>query len=290
MIQTGRRSPTTAIPLQAGIGLRAPHYRHFLEDAPAIGWLEVHSENYFSAGGPALAHLDRIRQDYPLSFHGVGLSLGSCDALSAEHLTRLKHLVRRFEPALVSEHLSWSSFNRRHTHDLLPLPHTSEAAAHIADRISLVQDFLGREILVENISTYLAFDHDEYPEWEFVGDVLRRAGCGLLLDVNNVYVNSINHGFDARPYIDALPAHRVREVHLAGHTVNDVDGKTMLIDTHNRRVAPEVWDLYRHTMRRIGPRPTLIEWDADLPALEVLLDEARVADELMMEERHAIPA
>ncbi|MGA7802156.1 MAG: DUF692 domain-containing protein [Gammaproteobacteria bacterium] len=283
------RHPSHSLPCRTGIGLRAPHYQPVLEQRPDLGWLEVHSENYFSAGGPALIHLERIRELYPLSFHGVGLSLGSADPLSADHLARLRTLVERFEPALVSEHLSWSSVDQRYLHDLLPLPHTREAITHVADRVQQLQDYLGREVLLENISDYLRYDHADFAEWEFLAETVQTAGCGLLLDVNNVYVNAVNHGFDPYRYIDHMPAQQVREIHLAGHTVNRVGEYEILIDTHNREVPPPVWDLYRHTVARIGARPTLIEWDADIPALDVLLREATTAD-AVQETCRAVPA
>jgi uncharacterized protein len=279
----------SGVPCRAGIGLRAPHYRPVLEKRPDLGWLEVHSENYFSAGGPALHYLERIREHYPLSLHGVGLSLGSADPLNPHHLQRLRGLVERFEPALVSEHLSWSSVDQRYLHDLLPLPHTREAITHVASRVQQLQDYLGREVLLENISDYLRYDHADFPEWEFLAETIQAAGCGLLLDVNNVYVNAVNHGFDPYRYIDHMPSRQVREIHLAGHTVNRVGEHELLIDTHNRRVPPPVWDLYRYTVERMGARPTLIEWDADIPALDVLLEEAAAADAIQGT-RHAVPA
>jgi len=280
---------TQALPCRAGIGLRSPHYQPVLEQQPDLGWLEVHSENYFAAGGPALHYLERIRERYPLSLHGVGLSLGSADPLNPHHLDRLGRLVERFEPAVISEHLSWSSVDERYLHDLLPLPHTREAITHVANRVQQLQDYLGREILLENISDYLRYEHADFAEWEFLAETVQAAGCGLLLDVNNVYVNAVNHRFDPYLYIDHIPAGQVREIHLAGHTLNRVGEQELLIDTHNRRVAPQVWDLYRYTVSRMGPRPTLIEWDADIPALDVLLEEAATADAIQ-ESGHAVPA
>lgn len=274
------------MPVKAGIGLRAPHCGEVLERRPEIAWLEVHSENYFGDGGPHLRSLERLRADYPVSFHGVGLSLGSTDPLNPVHLARLKRLVQRFEPALVSEHLSWSSIGGRHLHDLLPLPHTEEAINHAAARIQQVQDTLGREILIENISGYLAYADSELPEWTFLNETARRASCGILLDVNNVYVNAVNHGFDAAAYIDAVSGHLVREIHLAGYTVHQVLDQEILIDTHSRPVTPPVWELYRRAVARLGARPTLVEWDADLPPLDGLLAEAAAADRIL-DECHA---
>lgn len=263
------------VPARCGIGLRAPHFREILDRAPALAFVEVHAENFFADGGAPLAWLASFRSRYPLSFHGVGLSLGSADPLDERHLARLASLVERFEPALLSEHLSWSSVRGRHANDLLPLPFTREAADHAVARISQVQERLRRPILVENVTSYVRFAESEMTEWDFVSAVVRRAGCGLLLDVNNIYVNAVNHGFDPERYLDAIDGESIGEIHLAGHEA--VDGR--LLDTHAARVAPQVWALYRSALARFGARPTLVEWDADIPALDVLLDEARIADE-----------
>jgi len=257
----------------AGIGLRAAHYRAILEREPALAFLEVHAENFFSEGGQALAWLERFRERYPLSVHGVGLSLGSAEGVEELHLAKLERLVRRFEPALVSEHLSWSAAGGRHANELLPLPFTREALAAAVANIQHVQERLGRPILVENVSTYLRFGYGEMAEPEFVAEVVRRAGCGLLLDVNNIHVNARNHGFDALAYLEAIDPQTVGEIHLAGHEAVGA----RLVDTHGARVAGEVWDLYVATLARLGPRPTLIEWDIDIPELDVLLDEAAIA-------------
>jgi uncharacterized protein (UPF0276 family) len=274
-------------PEGVGIGLRAPHFAQILERRPALAFLEVHSENYFGDGGEPLALLERFRRDYALSLHGVGLSLGSADPLDERHLGRLAALARRFEPALVSEHLCWSSIGGRHANDLLPLPCTEEALAHVVARIDAVQERLARRILVENVSSYLQFDESDIPEWEFVAEVARRSGCGVLLDVNNVWVNAVNHCFDARRYLEAIDAQSVGEIHLGGF---EADGER-LIDTHGARVAPQVWDLYAAAIERMGARPTLVEWDTDIPALEVLLDEAAQARSLLARPaRHRMPA
>lgn len=262
------------LPARAGIGLRAPHFGGVLETWPDVGWFEVHSENFFAAGGEPLRVLEAVRSRYPVSLHGVGLSLGSSDELSLRHLHKLKILVDRIEPAAVSEHLCWCSVNGRYLNDLLPLPYTEEALALLCTRIDRVQDFLGRSILVENVSSYLRFAGAEMPEWIFLAEVARRTGCGLLLDVNNIYVSACNHGFDAREYLRAIPADRVGEIHLAGfEQVED-----FLFDSHSRPVYPAVWDLYDEALTRFGPRPTLIEWDNDLPAFEVLVAEMNQAD------------
>lgn len=276
------------IPAQAGIGLRAEHYREAVERRPHVGWLEVHSENFFGLGGLPHHYLERARSEYPLSLHGVGLSLGSWDPLSEPHLRRLCELVDHYQPALVSEHLSWSAVGGRHLHDLLPLPFTEEAVAHVADRIQRVQDTLQREISIENISAYLRYEHDAMSEPEFLAVVAHRAGCGILLDVNNVYVNACNHGFDAFAYIEAVPRHKIREIHLAGFTRKGLEDGAILIDTHDHPVAPPVWSLFRRAVGLLGPVPTLIEWDSELPALDVLLEEASKADDILREEGYAV--
>jgi uncharacterized protein len=268
---------TAPVAAGVGIGLRAPHYARVLEERPALGFVEVHSENFYAEGGAALGWLERFRAAYPLSLHGVGLSLGSADALDARHLEKLARLADRFEPALVSEHLCWSSFAGRHANDLLPLPFTDEALDHVVARVEAVQERLRRAILVENVSSYLTFAQSDIPEWEFVAEVARRSGCGVLLDVNNIWVNACNHGFDAARYLEAIDPRTVGEIHLAGF--DRIGGR--LVDTHGTRVANEVWALYRAAIARFGGRPTLVEWDADIPGLDVLLDEARKARSIL---------
>ena len=272
-----RQQPAGALRAAAGLGLRTPHVRQVLAERPPVGWFEVHSENYYADGGPALAALDRVRADYPLSLHGVGMSLGSADRLDRGHLAKLRRLVERTDPALVSEHLCWSAIDGRHLNDLLPLPYTEEALALVAARVAQIQDALGRELLVENISSYVAFADSTIPEWEFVAALARQSGCRLLLDVNNVYVNAINHGFDPDDYVAAIPGEAVAEIHLAGF---DATGPCLL-DTHGTRVAPEVWALFERTIARFGPRPTLIEWDIDIPAFSVLQEEAATAQSIL---------
>ena len=264
---------------RAGIGLRAPHYRELLDTLPDIGWLEAHSENYFGRGGQPLRYLERVRQRYPLSLHGVGLSLGSADGLSSTHLLQLKALATRFQPALVSDHLCWGAIGGRHLNDLLPMPYTEEAIDVVCANVGRAQDFLGRQILVENVSSYLEFNASSIPEWAFVAEVARRSGCGILLDVNNIYVSAANHGFDALRYLDGIPAAAVQEIHLAGF---DHNGQC-LIDTHGKRVADPVWNLYAEALTRLGPVPTLIEWDTDLPPLATLLDEAARAQAILQQ-------
>jgi hypothetical protein len=281
--RTGRGA--VAIPLRAGIGLRAPHCREIIESRPDIGWVEVHSENYFGDGGQPHHFLERIRADYPLSLHGVGLGLGSTTPLDLDHLHQLGRLIGRYEPGLVSEHLCWSAAGGRHLNDLLPLPYTEEALAHICVRIDQAQSIVGRQLLIENVSSYLQFRHSTIPEWEFLAEVSKRSGCAILLDINNVYVNAVNHGFNPLAYLSAVPAAAVKEIHLAGF-----DGTgACLIDTHGTPVANQVWSLYRETIARLGPRPTLIEWDTDIPPLAVLLAEAAKAAQVL-EEAHAFVA
>ena len=279
-----------SIPARAGIGLRAPHHRDIVATQPAVGWLEVHSENYFGDGGAPLHYLEQARHHYPISLHGVGLSLGSTDPINRQHLYRLKRLIDRIEPGLISEHLSWSSVNDRYLNDLLPLPYTEEALNHITKRVLEVQHVLGRSILLENPSTYLQYAHSTIPEWEFLGALAKRADCGILLDVNNVYVSARNHDSNPLAYLEAIPAERVQEIHLAGHTVKRYDDREILIDTHNAPVCDEVWSLYRAAISLLGPRPTLIEWDSDLPDLSVLVDEADIAEHHMEHARDTVAA
>ena len=266
-----------SLPAAAGIGLRSPHVREVIERRPPIAWLEVHSENYFADGGPVLATLDRIRADYPLSLHGVGMSLGSADPLDPAHLAKLKRLADRVEPSAVSEHLCWSGIDGRHFNDLLPLPYTPEALAHVCARVERVQDVLGRPILVENVSSYYAFPESTIPECEFVAAVAARTGCRLLVDVNNIYVNARNHGLDPHAYLAAIPPTAVAEIHLAGF---DASGP-IVIDTHGAPIAPEVWRLYEEAVERFGRVPTLIEWDTDIPELAVLEHEAATAQAVL---------
>jgi uncharacterized protein (UPF0276 family) len=274
-----------SLPPAAGIGLRAPHVAQVLSSRPRVAWFEVHSENYFASGGAAIAALERIRTDYEVALHGVGLSLGSTDPLDEGHLKKLERLIARIDPPLISEHLCWSGVGGRHLNDLLPLPYTDEALSHFCVRVDAVQQRLGREIAVENVSSYLAFAEATIPEWEFVAEVARRTGCKLLVDVNNIYVNAVNFGFDAERYLDAIPANAVAEIHLAGH---DASGHC-LIDTHGARVAAPVWALYRRAVERFGPRPTLIEWDTDIPGFSVLEEEAAIAT-TFLEARDALAA
>jgi uncharacterized protein (UPF0276 family) len=248
-----------------------------LATRPALPWLEVHPENYLG-GGPAARALDALRRDYPVAFHAVGLSVGSADGVDRRHLGRIRSLADRVEPALVSEHLAWSRVDGAYLNHLLPLPYTEESLAIVCRNLDEVQAALGRRVLVENPSASLRFTPSTVPEAEFLAELVRRTGCALLCDVNNVHVTAQNLGLDPLTYLDALPADAVGEIHLAGHSVNDADGRSILIDDHGSPVAPAVWRLYEHALRRFGPVPTLVEWDTDIPPLEVLIAEARRAD------------
>jgi uncharacterized protein (UPF0276 family) len=277
---------STNAKLGVGIGLRAPHVAEMLATRPAVGWLEVHAENYMGAGAP-LAALERLRADYPVSVHGVGLSLGSAEALDNRHLSRLHRLIARLEPALVSEHLCWSIAGGIYLNHLLPLPYTEETLAVVARHVLHAQEVLQCRLLIENPSSYLRFAHSTIPEPEFLGELVRRTGCGLLCDVNNLYVSCCNLGGDPVAYLEALPAQAVGEIHLAGHTVNDADGQAVLIDDHGAPVSDAVWALYGHAIARVGPVPTLIEWDTHIPELAVLCAEAYTAERCMQRAEEA---
>lgn len=268
------------IPARAGVGLRHPHVPRFLESPPPIGWIEVHSENYLSDGGPRLAALERIRRDFPLSCHGVGLSLGSAEGLDPEHLAALRALFDRFQPGLVSEHVAWSVSGGTYLNDLLPLPYTDEALAVLCRNIETAQEALGRQILVENPSSYVTFAQSTLPEWEFMAEIVRRTGCGLLLDVNNIHVSAVNHGFDAETYLNAVPLDAVQEIHVAGHAMKRIGEEVLLIDDHGSAVSEPVWQLLTGALDRLGPMPILVEWDTDIPEFDVLLAEAVKADRL----------
>jgi len=252
-----------------GLGLRPDHYESIVEARPAVDWLEVISENYMVAGGAPLAHLDRIRRDFPMVMHGVSLSIGSTAPLDAGYLAALKALAARIEPHWISDHLCWTGTGGVNMHDLLPLPYTEEALAHVAGRIGRVQDALGRRILIENVSSYVGFRDSVMPEWEFLAEVARRADCDILLDVNNIYVSAFNHEFDAQAYLAGVPAERVRQIHLAGHR----NCGTHIVDTHDHPVIDPVFALYADAVRRFGPVSTMIERDDDIPPLPVLLAE-----------------
>ncbi len=267
--------------LRAGAGLKPEHQRHILEARPDIGWFEVHAENYMGAGGPPHHFLERVRALYPLSVHGVGLSIGSADSMAPGHLSRLKTVVDRYQPFIVSEHLAWSTHDGIFLNDLLPLPYTEATLSLVARHLDEAQTVLGRRILIENPSTYLRFDGEGMPETDFLRALARRSGCGLLLDINNVFVSAANHGFDPRAYLESFPHEHVGEIHLAGHTVLESDGDALFVDTHDRTVSPEVWSLFRDVIARRGGRPTLIEWDSDVPAWPELEAEVRQAQSIL---------
>lgn len=257
-----------------GLGLRTVHYEDILATRPHVDWFEALSENYMVPGGKPLYYLDRIRADYPVVLHGVSMSIGSSDPLDLEYLKELKALADRVEPVWMSDHLCWTGIATRNMHDLLPLPYTREAVSHVAGRISQVQEYLGRQILIENVSSYVNFEQSEMTEWEFLREIAERADCLLLFDVNNVYVSGFNHGFDPREYIDGLPSQRIQQIHLAGHT----NCGTHIIDTHDAAIIDEVWKLYSYTIEAFGPISTMIERDDHIPELDVLvaeLDQAR---------------
>jgi uncharacterized protein len=256
-----------------GVGLRTKHFAEYLAAPPPVGWVEAISENFMAPGGRPVAVLEKVRRDVPVVLHGVSLSIGSTDPLSERHLGDLAALARRVEPAWISDHLCWGSHGGRYAHDLWPLPHTEEALRHVVARVARVQEALGRQILLENVSSYVAFRESEMPEWEFLAEVARRADCGILLDVNNVFVSARNHGFDPRTYLAGVPADRVGQLHLAGHS----DKGRYLLDSHDQAVPAAVWDLYRETVLRLGSVSTLVEWDDHVPPLERLVEESRRA-------------
>ncbi|HYS07158.1 MAG TPA: DUF692 domain-containing protein [Myxococcales bacterium] len=256
-----------------GIGLRPKHYGRFLAEAPSVDWVEAISENFLAPGGRPYAVLEKVRREVPVVLHGVSLAIGSVDPLDERLLRGLRALADRVEPAYVSDHLCWGRHGGRYAHDLLPLPYTEEALAHVVSRVGRVQDALGRQILLENVSSYVAYADSTMPEWEFLARVAEEADCGILLDVNNVYVSARNHEFDPDAYLAGIPAGRVGQFHLAGHS----DHGTHLLDTHDAPVTGAVWELYRSAVRRFGSVPALVEWDDHVPELEVVVEESRRA-------------
>ncbi|MDP3162011.1 MAG: DUF692 domain-containing protein [Reyranella sp.] len=268
----------------AGIGLRSPHLAEIGRDRPATGFLEIHAENHL-VGSPARQAIERLREDYDFSVHAVGLSLGSVDGLDEAHLDRVVELVRRLEPALVSDHLSWSVHGGRYFNDLLPLPYTEEALDVVVRNLVRLQEALGRQVSIENPSCYLGFVQSTLTEPEFLAELVRRSGCGLLLDLNNIVVTAHNLRLDPHDWLKALPGEAIGEYHLAGHAVNDCDGEPILIDDHGSRVGDQVWALFGDALRRYGQRPTLVEWDTDIPALPVLLEEAARAERMIRQAR-----
>lgn len=272
----------TPIPARAGVGLKAEHYQDILEGKPDIGWFEVHPENYMGAGGPPHHYLTKVREQYPVSLHGVGLSIGSDAPLNKDHLDRLKALEQRYQPGLMSEHLAWSSHDENYYNDLLPVPYTEETLTRVVDHIDEFQAHIGRQILLENPSTYVQFEQTDMSEIDFLKEIVARSGCGLLLDVNNVYVSATNHAYDPVDYIEAFPIEHVGEIHLGGHSTDEDDaGFEILVDSHGAAVTDPVWKLYTRAIKRAGSVPTLIEWDNDIPEWKILFAEATRAEEIM---------
>lgn len=266
-----------------GAGLRTEHYQYVLEKHPAVDWFEVISENFMDSGGKPMSILEEVRKAYPIACHGVSLSIGTVDPLDRAYLERLKQLIRRIDPFIVSDHLCWTGVGGENLHDLLPLPFTEEALEHVVSRVQQVQDYLGRPILLENVSSYLTYEHSVIPEWEFLANVAQRSGCGILLDLNNVHVNAYNHQFDAMTYVEAMPVDKVGQIHLAGYT----DMGKFYFDTHSAPVVDKVWKLYEAAMKRFGPVSTLIEWDEHVPPFERLLEEVERARNIHREFQHA---
>lgn len=280
--RAGASNGAPALPKRAGIGLKPEHLREILTHPPALGFFEVHAENYMVAGGPAHHYLERVRELYPLSVHGVGLSIGGREPLDEAHLDRLARVLQRYQPQSFSEHLAWSSHGGSYLNDLLPLPYNAQSLEHVCAHIDHVQERLGRRMLLENPATYVEFAASSMAENEFIHEVVRRTGCGLLLDVNNVHVTCVNHGLDARAYLAGLPLQAVGEIHLAGFAEElDSAGAPLLIDSHGAPVAPDVWALYAFALGLTGPKPTLIERDNDIPELAVLLAEASQAEAIL---------
>ncbi|KQI68855.1 hypothetical protein AN189_08325 [Loktanella sp. 3ANDIMAR09] len=277
----------TQLPEATGIGFKRTHFEALRQTPNQLGFIEVHAENYMGDGGPTHAQLTALRKDYALSVHGVGLSIGGAEPLNRDHLNRLKHLCDRYAPDSFSEHLAWSSHGGDFLNDLLPLPYDDATLDVVCDHIDQVQDRLGRRMLLENPSTYVTFETSTLAETDFLSQITARTGCGLLLDINNVFVSCTNHRTDPRAYLADFPLHAVGEIHLGGHDAEDLPSGPLLIDAHGSPVADPVWTLYTETIMRIGPRPTLIEWDTDVPALSVLLDEADRADAILKGARHA---
>ena len=274
------KSPTSM--KAVGVGLRSCHHKYLLENLPDVPWLEVHSENFFADGGPSLSFLKKVREHYPISLHGVGLSLGSKQSLDQNHLKKLKNLIDHIDPFLVSDHISWSNIDGQVLNDLLPIPYNQESLLALCDNINQAQDYLKRQILVENPSTYLSFNNSDMAEHDFINQVSKNSGCKILLDINNIYVSSQNNNFDPIKYINNINQNIVGEIHLAGHSKSDIDdnGKAILIDTHDDYVCDEVWDLYKIAIKKFTC-PTLIEWDQDLPDFIELIGEAEKAKEII---------
>ncbi|MEM9999360.1 MAG: DUF692 domain-containing protein [Pseudomonadota bacterium] len=280
----------TSVPKRAGVSFKHDHTVQILDDAGDVGFLEVHAENYMGDGGHPHRTLERIRADFPLSLHGVCMSLGGPEPLSKDHLEKFKRLVERYEPGLISEHLAWSTHDDVFYNDLLPLPYTQETLKRVCDHVDEMQTVVGRKILLENPATYVLFEQSDMAETDFMLEIVNRTGCGLLLDLNNVFVSATNHKYSAMQYLARVPLHAVGEIHLAGHTEQkDDEGELLLIDSHDRPVADPVWALYERVLDRTGPIPTLVEWDSDLPEWPVLRAEAEAANAIItkIERRHS---
>ncbi|UVF21516.1 DUF692 domain-containing protein [Microvirga terrae] len=289
MTAPASRTPSSlgVLPARAGLGLKPRHYGEILQALPPVGFFEVHAENYMGDGGPPHRYLERIRAHYPLSVHGVGLSIGGDQPLDKTHLARLRRLIERYEPESFSEHLAWSTHDTVFLNDLLPVPYDGPTLRRVCEHVDEVQETLGRRMLLENPSTYIAFEQSDMSEIDFLREIACRAGCGLLLDVNNVFVSATNHAYDATAYLDAFPVEYVGEIHLAGFVEDQGDtGDRLLIDAHGTPVADIVWRLFELTLRRTGPVATLIEWDNDVPAFPTLMTEARKADRALVTERY----
>ena len=274
--------PLSALPAKAGVGYKPIHFDGIGQDPGPVAWFEIHAENYMGDGGPPHAQLRALRENYPISCHGVGLSIGSEGPLDTDHLARLKHLIGWLEPAMFSEHLAWSTHDDIFYNDLLPAPYTDETLRRVTEHIDQMQNYLGRQILIENPSTYIAFANSTWLEVDFMAELAKTTGCGLLFDVNNVFVSATNHGYSPQEYIRAYPLDRVQEIHLAGHAIDKDDHeRPLLIDAHDRRVCSDVWELYKLSLSLTGPLPSLIEWDAEIPAWPVLAAEAAIADKIL---------
>jgi uncharacterized protein (UPF0276 family) len=272
----------TEFPARAGVGLKGQHVAEILESKADIGFFEVHAENYMGGGGLPHAQLRAIRENYPISVHGVGMSIGGAADIDRDHLARFRAVVDIYEPGLVSEHLAWSTHDDVFYNDLLPVPYTDETLAKVVEHVDLVQETLKRRILIENPSTYVTFKQSTWREFDFMAEIAKRSGCGLLFDVNNVFVSATNHDYSPREYIDSYPLHLVSEIHLAGHAVDhDDDGQSLLIDAHDREVSHDVWELFRHTLAKTGPLPSLVEWDNEVPDWPVLAEEAAKTDHIL---------
>lgn len=287
MIETAKFE-ISPIPASAGLGLKPQHFSEILENQPDVGWFEVHPENYMVPGGPMLHNLERIREQYPLSFHSIGMSLGTASGIDKKHILRLKSLVERYQPALISDHLSWSRWQQTGLNDLLPVPYTQEALSIMINNVDQVQTLLGRQIAIENPSSYFDIKGAELSECEFLVELASRSGATILLDINNIFVSACNHDWSAEQYLKQIPAELVSEIHLAGHKVQQADSGEIRIDDHGSRVCDEVWALYSSAVTQIGSRPTLIEWDTDIPPLATLLEEKQLAEKILRVQQDAL--